>query len=144
MQLAEFIALHGPALERDEVRHNLILGILARVAKADKPQLMTWTLGGPGACAIKTPGRPIVLGDLGRDQTHALAEVTRDLDYPGVVGLRDAPRWFVERAGELGLAFREPIPQRILVLRRSPAYPGAPGSAREVSPPRMPPCSPTG
>ena len=64
MHLAEFIDLHVPALEQDEVRHNLILGLLGRAAKAENPQLLMWTLGGPGACAIKTPGRPIILGEL--------------------------------------------------------------------------------
>jgi RimJ/RimL family protein N-acetyltransferase len=131
MSLAEFIATHVPALERDEVRHNLMLGILARAAAADL-SLHTWTLGGPGVCAIKTPGRPIVLGEVDRQQCRALADMTRDLDHAGVVGPELAPQWFAERAVELGQTFVEPIPQRILVLRGRPAHPGAPGQARQV------------
>lgn len=132
MSLAEFIDLHGPALEQDEVRNNLILGILARAAKEKTPKLLTWTLGGPGACAIKTPGRAIILGNLTRDQCRELADTTRDLDYPGVVGLDLAPQWFVEHAVAFGHAFAEPLQHRILVLRDKPSYSGAPGSARPV------------
>lgn len=132
MHLAEFIDLHVPALEQGEVRHNLILGLLGRAAKAENPQLLMWTLGGPGACAIKTPGRPIILGELKHEQCRGLAEITLDLDYPGVEGLDLAPPWFVERAEELGLPFRKPIPQRIHMLRGKPTYPGARGSARPV------------
>jgi RimJ/RimL family protein N-acetyltransferase len=134
MQLAEFIAFHAPALERDEVRHNLILAIMAQAARVN-PAVETWTLGEPGACAIKWPGRLIVLGEVTREQCHVLAEATRDLDYPGVVGLDPGPAWFVERAGELGLRFSpEPIPQRVHVLRRKPLFPGAPGAARQTRP----------
>ena len=134
MNLAAFIATHAPALERDEVRHNLMLGVLGRAARDPSLQLETWTLGGPGACAIKTPGRPIILGEVARAHCRALAEATRDLDYAGVVGLDLAPAWFVERAGELGLAFADPIPQRIHALRDAPTHPGAPGRARQVLP----------
>jgi len=132
MQLAEFISTHVPALEQDEVRHNLILGILARAANAENPQLMTWTLGAPGACAIKTPGRGLILADLTRGQCRRLAETTLGLDYPDVAGLGLAPKWFTERAGELGLSFAAPIPQRIHVLRGPPVRPSAQGRAREV------------
>jgi RimJ/RimL family protein N-acetyltransferase len=133
MQLSEFIETHVPALEQDEVRHNLILGVLARYAKAAPDQLMTWTLGQPGACAIKTPGRPIILGDLTREQCHAFAEATHDLAYEGVVGIEHRPAWFVERAVELGLTFAGPVPQRIHALRRQPMFPRAAGSARPVT-----------
>ena len=132
MQVAEFIDKHVPALERDEVRHNLMLGLLGRAAKDPGQQLLTWTLGGPGACAIRSPSRPIVLGEVGREHCRALAEGTRERDYVGVVGPDLAPKWFVERAMELGDMFADPVPQRIHALRDRPAYPGAPGRARQV------------
>jgi RimJ/RimL family protein N-acetyltransferase len=132
MSLAEFIATHAPALRRDEVRHNLILGVLERAGKTAAP-IKTWTLGPPGACAIEWPGRPIILGDVARDQCRALAEATRDSDGSGVVGLEQGPLWFVERARELGVTFAEPIPQRIHALRGPPVFPQAPGSARQVT-----------
>jgi len=132
MRLSDFIATHVPALERDEVRHNLMLGILARAAENPSLALRTWTLGGPGACAIKTPGRPIVLGEVDREQCRALAEATLSLDDAGVVGLDLRPQWFVERALELGARFADPVPQRIHALRAAPAYPGAPGGPRQV------------
>jgi RimJ/RimL family protein N-acetyltransferase len=133
MQLARFIATHMPALEADEVRHNLMLGSLGRAAQNPSVKLQTWTLGEPGACAIRAVGWPIILGNVGREHCRALAEQTRELDYSGVVGCDDAPGWFVERATELGVVFVEPIPQRIHALRKPPVYPGAAGSARQVT-----------
>ena len=64
MELAEFIALHGPALEANETRHNLILGLLERVKNKLDHGYLLWSLGEPGACALKTPlpGRGIILG----------------------------------------------------------------------------------
>jgi hypothetical protein len=112
MKLVEFIDMHAPALERDEARHNVILGVLGGASRNADARLETWTLGGPGACAICTPGRPIILGELDRDQCRALAETTHG-DHTGVMGPDAAPGWFVERAGELGAQFEEPVPQRI-------------------------------
>jgi len=130
MQPCEFAEHHRPALELDEIRHNLILALLSRLA--DNPHMRRWTLGGPGACATQTPGYPIVLGEVTPAQCRALAEETRDLDYPGVVGTDRTAEWFVECAIELGVAFLDPIPQQIQGLREEPKYPGAPGRARIV------------
>jgi hypothetical protein len=37
VDMLTFLEHHGPALERDEVRHNLILGLLGRLAAAPAP-----------------------------------------------------------------------------------------------------------
>ena len=132
MQPREFAAYHLPGLERDEAKHSLIVAALGRLAGENPPEMLWWSLGEPGQCAIKAPGYPILLGELTAVQSHALAEATVTLDYPGVVGADDTARWFVERASELGLAFSAPIPQQILALRKKPVYPGAPGHARMV------------
>jgi RimJ/RimL family protein N-acetyltransferase len=132
MQPSEFAAYHLPALERDEVKHNLIVAAPGRRAGENPPELLWWSLGESGQCAIKAPGYPILLGELTAAQCRALAEATLTLDYPGVVGADRTARWFVERATELGLAFGAPIPQQILALRRKPVYPSAPGHARTV------------
>lgn len=129
MELAAFVECHVPALESDEVRHNLMLGVLGGRFAAE---LRLWSVGGPGACAIQTPGYPLILGPLSREQCRQLAEETRDIGLPGVVGNDETAKWFVERAIELGQRFRAPIPQRIHALRASPRYPGAPGSWRKV------------
>jgi len=134
MQPREFVEHHRPALERDEVKHNLILGILGRFAGEDPPGLRRWTLGAPGECAIQTPRYPIILGEVTPAQCRALAEATRDLDYPGVVGPDRTAQHFAERAVELGIKFLDPIPQQINALREAPKYPGAPGRARAVTP----------
>jgi RimJ/RimL family protein N-acetyltransferase len=135
MQPRDFVEYHRPALERDEVRHNVILAGFGRLAAEHPADLRRWTLGAPGACAVQTPGYPIILGDVTPAQCRALAEETRDLDYPGVVGPDRSAQWFAERAIEVGLTFVEPIPQQIHALRGKPNYPGAPGHARMVAVP---------
>ncbi|MDJ0982842.1 MAG: GNAT family N-acetyltransferase [Kiloniellales bacterium] len=132
MQFSAFHDLHRPALERDEARHNLLLALLAGIA-AGSATGRWWSLGGPGACALQVPGRPVVLGDLAEAQARGLAEALGDEDFPAVLGPdRTAPH-FVARAKELGLRFGEPMPQRILALRDPPRDPGVPGAARGVT-----------
>jgi RimJ/RimL family protein N-acetyltransferase len=131
--LGEFAEFHRPALERDEVKYNLILGLLGRMLAAGAADARLWTLGAPGQCAMQTsPHHGILLGDLNAAQCHALAEQTLDLDYPGVVGLDQTVPTFVERAMKGGVKFSEPIPQQIHALRGPPAYPHVRGSARAV------------
>src|SRR5215467_11934776 len=135
VETRDFVDRHRSVLEqRDEVKHNVILAILDRLALDPAPNLRRWSLGVPGACAAQSPGYPIVLGELTQTQCRALAEETRDLDYPGVVGPEQTAPWFAERAIELGLMFLEPIPQQIHALREKPNYPGGPGHARVISP----------
>ena len=123
----DFIACHRDALERDEVRHNVLLAILDRLATGHPPEPRWWSLDGPGACAVQVPGYPVVLGDVTQAQCHALADTTRDLDCPGVVGPERTAPWFAERAVELGMTFLDPVPQRgsnaaRVMRRRSPAF----------------------
>jgi len=129
----EFCGIHMPALERDEARHNVMLHVLGASADGQCSNVVTWTLGLPGQCAIMTPGRPILLADLNDTQCRALAEETAQLDYPGVVGPDQTTFWFAQRAIELGIKFLEPIPQRIHSLAEKPKYPGAPGYARRTT-----------
>jgi len=133
MEPREFAAYHAPALEQDEIKHNVILGVLGRLETLDVSDLGLWTIGPPGACAIQWPGFSIVLGEVTQAQCRALAEETRAHDHPGVVGPDLTALWFVERAIELGHTFLEPMPQQIHALRAKPKYPGAPGHARTVT-----------
>ena len=130
----EFVDRHRPALERDEVRHNVLIAILNQIEADETTNARRWTLGAAGACAAQVPPYPIVLGELTQSQCDALAEQTRTIDYPGVVGPDLTTKWFVERATALGIAFGEPVPQKIHALRAPPRYPGAPGNARPVGP----------
>jgi RimJ/RimL family protein N-acetyltransferase len=133
MQLREFVEFHRPALERDEVKYNLMLGLLARLLETEQPELRLWTLGAPGQCAMQTtPHSAIILGDLSAAQCYAFAEDTLGFDYPGVVGLDETAALFVERATERGVKFAVPIPQLIHALREPPIYPAASGAARLV------------
>ncbi|MGI9484580.1 MAG: GNAT family N-acetyltransferase [Geminicoccaceae bacterium] len=127
LDLLEFIDFHLPDLERDQVRHNLIIGLLSSTRDRQDQDLMFWTLGPPGACAIKTPGRAIVLGELNDLQCHRLAEETVELDYPGVLGPDQSALLFKTRAEELGLRFEGPIEQGISALTEPPVYPDVPG-----------------
>lgn len=129
----EFCSIHMPALERDEARHNVMLAILGPIADGQFSNVVTWTLGLPGQCAIMTPGRPILLADLNDAQCCTLAEETVQLDYAGVVGPDQTASWFAQRAIKLGVKFLEPIPQRIHSLMEKPRYPGAPGYARRTT-----------
>ncbi len=133
MQFADFVAFHLPALKQDEIRHNLMLAILAGHLESGSDDVLTWTLGEPGQCAIKTPGRSIILGELTQGQSRQLAEKTRALDYPGVLGPSKTANWFVDRATELGTHFSEMVDQQIHAISDRPGYPGAPGSARKAT-----------
>jgi RimJ/RimL family protein N-acetyltransferase len=133
MQLREFADYHRPALERDEVRHNLILGLLGRLLDGGATDARLWSIGDPGACAIQTsPQYSIILGDLTAAQCRDFSEETLGLAYPGVVGHDETALPFVEHAAERGVTFREPIPQYIHALRDKPAYSGVAGSSRPV------------
>lgn len=134
MEPAEFVAHHRAALEADEVRHNVLLSILDRIVTEKPAGFMCWSLGGPGACAARSNAdRPILLGDLSEPQCRKLAEDTTDIDYAGVVGPDSTAKWFVARAGELGLEFAAPIAQQIHALTEQPRYAGASGHARAVT-----------
>jgi RimJ/RimL family protein N-acetyltransferase len=133
MELRDFIEFHRPALERDEIRHNLMLGLLARLLDTKQPDCRLWTLGAPGACAIQTtPRHSIILGELDAAQCHAFADQTHHLDYPGVVGADGIAPLFVERAVERSVKFAEPTPELIHALRERPSYPQVSGTARLV------------
>ena len=67
LDIAQFNALHMPALERDEVRHNLLLGLMSQPSRDLAGEARRWTLGGAGACAIRTnANRSIIFGRTGR------------------------------------------------------------------------------
>ena len=132
MELQEFVEFHRPALEQDEARYNLILGLLGRMLETGQSNVRLWTIGAPGECAMQTPGYPLILGRLGAAQCQAFAEATLDIDYPGVVGLDPIVPLFVERANELGVKFKETIPQTIQALQCRPIYPNVSGTARVV------------
>ena len=132
MNLKEFAELHAPALEADEVRFNLQIAAITAALKEGPAGFRHWTLGAPGHCAFQWPGRAIVLGNLGQAECEQLARETMEIDYPGVVGSDDMPRWFVRQATALGVDFEEAIPQRINVIRTRPRHPGASGTARDI------------
>jgi RimJ/RimL family protein N-acetyltransferase len=136
VELDEFIAFHGPALERNAARHNLILGLLERARGIEEHGCQLWSLGEPGACAIRTPraGRGILLGEVDEPQARQLAAAVADEDYPSVQGPDETARWFVAEAETQGKRFGEGEPLRIHALSRPPSRPQVPGSFRRVVP----------
>jgi FR47-like protein len=136
VHILNFLEHHRPALEQNEARHNLILGLLGRLADTGHSEARLWTLGAPGECAMQTsPRNAILLGELSEAQCRALADETVDLGYPGVIGFDPTVQRFVERAVERGVRFAEPIPQLIYALRDRPSYPQVRGAARAVGVP---------
>jgi GNAT superfamily N-acetyltransferase len=129
-----FIARHFPTLERDSARHNLILGLIEEERQADEPKLRTFDLGSPGACAIYSPGRNLILGDLDQAQCERLAEQALPLRPEGAVGPERSAAFYVARAIALGERFEAPMPQAILVLDRPPRHPRPEGLPRVAAP----------
>ncbi|HKY94233.1 MAG TPA: GNAT family N-acetyltransferase [Kiloniellales bacterium] len=129
-----FIARHFPALERDFARHNLILGSIEAERDLAEPNIATWSLGAPGACAIHFPGQSLILGDLDRAQCARLAEETLSLHPEGIGGPEETAAWYVERAVELGKRYRPPVAQAILALTGPPRHPSVPGTPRRAAP----------
>ncbi len=135
MQPLDFAAFHEAALEADEIKHSLLLNIIGHMrSHPGLSGIKAWTLGQPGECAMQTPGYPIVLGNLSMTQCVSLAEMTREIDYPGVVGPGKTALCFAERAAGLGVEFCERIPQQIQLLRIAPQVPSVPGLMRLLGP----------
>ena len=134
MERAEFNALHMPALEQNEVRHNLLLGLMSQPSPGPAAgEMRRWTLDDAGACAIQTaPIAASFPGELEQVQCRALAEQVYGSVFAGAIGPENAAHWFAERAIELGLSFSDPLPQMIHELREPPVYSGAP--ARHAAP----------
>jgi RimJ/RimL family protein N-acetyltransferase len=140
MDFAQFNAYHTPALEREEAKHCLILSLMARAVIEEPPgQTQKWSFGEPGACAVRTQGRGLVLGALTRDQCRQLAQEVVGTRFNSVLGPDDTALWVVERAKELGERFKQTFAQRIHALSRPPRYPGADGYAHPVMPGDMNP-----
>src|SRR5262245_10966451 len=108
MNIEEFARFHLPALEQNEVRFNVQIAVLSAAVKDLPPGFAFWSLGEPGHCAIRSPGRAILLGGVTKAECHRLAEDTIN-DSPGVAGAEEGPHWFAERATALDAKFQAPI-----------------------------------
>jgi GNAT superfamily N-acetyltransferase len=139
----EFFAVAGPFLERDEPRHNLLLGFRARL-EADPaffggaPRLFL-VRGGDGeivAVATQTPPFGVVLSEMDEAAAVALAEryVGDGLDLPTVLGPVARSRAFAVRWCELtGGSYEVGIEERIYAATEVDA-PDVPGSLRPYAP----------
>jgi RimJ/RimL family protein N-acetyltransferase len=127
----DFCAQHVSALERNEVRHMMLLGTLN--SSAELARVQCWSFGPPRECAILRSNGQLILGDLSATQSRALSEQLSNVSYKGVIGPDDSALRFVERAVEFGIEFLDPMPQRIHSLAEPPIYPGSPGHARPAT-----------
>ena len=128
MDLQDFAKVHLPALEADEVRFNVQIAVLTAAITNTPAGFGYWTLGEPGHCAICSPRRAMLLGNLDEAECHKLAQVTIHDDNAGVVGADETAHWFVKEAESAGMKFEAPIPQRIHVLAEPPRHPATPGA----------------
>lgn len=127
-----FRTTHGPALEADEARHNLLLGILAR-GEEDASRARFWSLGPGARCAGQTPPHFIAIADLTEDDCDRLAHEVKDLDFLGCIGPAPIAARFAAALGREGLPHELQMPQRIHTLQTRPIYPGSPGHARPMN-----------
>lgn len=123
----DFHRLHGPTLERDEPRHNLLLGLLQRERRQASEGLYLGSLERPGACALRQPGYGLVLGALDRDEAARLAEETLGQELPSVVGPDDTAPDFVARSAALGRPYAAATAMQVLLLAGAPNPQPAPG-----------------
>ena len=122
----------SPLSEADEVRVQCAYRADGFGRQQSPAGFAFWSLGEPGHCAMRSPGWPILLGDLSRSECHRLPEDTISANC-GAIGVDERPHWFAERASALGARFDPPIPQRINILYSMPRHPNVPGSMREVT-----------
>ncbi len=130
MELKTFLAKHLDALEANQARHNLMLGLINR-AHRDPSKVRIWSLGDGAACAIQTPPHNIVLGDLNQAQCEKLAQTVVNLDFIGCLGPDDTAEMLANCLTKLGIAHKLGMPQRIYTLDQPPTYPNCQGHGRK-------------
>src|SRR5262245_41750980 len=107
-----FLQTHLPALERDEVRFNVLIGALTAAARNASSDLASWSLGAPGHCAARLPRRPILLGELDAGECRRLAQdAMMIVAEAGVLGDDGTAHRFAEQAASLGIRLGQPIQQ---------------------------------
>ena len=126
--MEDFLQKHLATLELDQAKYNLLLGILNRKS----PDTKYWSLGEGAACAIQTPPRFIVLGELSREQTSDLAQIIKDLEFWGCIGDSSTTNLFVEEMAKIGVHHELEMPQRIYLLDQKPIYPNTPGKGAKA------------
>lgn len=133
VDLSTFRARHLAALEEDQARHNLMLGLVG-FAEKDPSNVRLWSLGDGARCALQTGARNLVLGDLEGDDFRRLAEAVQAHSFPGFVGPDGVPVAFANALHALGVRSSLSMPQRILSLGEAPLFPGVAGSGRRARP----------
>ena len=126
-----FAAFHLAGLVTDEIRNNLIIAVINRALADESNSLRYWSFGHPGACAVQSPGWPLLMAGLDAEQCAQLAERTADQAFPAIIGPDKTTDWYMLHA--TNRLFGKPVKQQILSISHPPAFPGAPGRARPVT-----------
>ncbi len=132
MDFASFLAYHLPALEADEARHNMILGLLAPLGREAPRALSYWSFSQPGHCTIHFANTNLILTDLDEPACVALAEQTQALAFRGVLAPTETAILFTRAAQAFGSDFGAAERQSILSLTKPPIFPRTTGYARRV------------
>ncbi len=132
ISLPAFLERHLQALEADQARHNLMLGLMDRIQK--KPtEVRLWSFGDGARCAVQTPPKGIVLGDLTATDCEELALLVKDLDFRACTGNGEVPSRFAQALLPYGIELRLGMPQRIYTLAKPPQYPSTRGKGRAAT-----------
>ena len=111
---------------------TIVCDVLLRTGPQPHAGFQTWTLGGPGQCAITVSSKgPLIIGDADEHQCRELAEQTLAMDYRAVEGPDQTATWFSRRAGEPGITS---LISRIHALSGRPIHPSGPGHSRLATP----------
>lgn len=132
INLEAFLSAHLDALEQDQPRHNLMLGILDR-AKANPEQVRLWSFGDGTACAVQTPPHNVVLGVLNKQQSEILAKELVGKDFIGCLGSEQSAELVANSLLRLGIPLELEMPQRIYILDKAPIHPICEGSGRRAT-----------
>jgi hypothetical protein len=135
---ARFVEATQAYLERDEPRHNLILGISDTLASNPTlfPELAFWVVHEGEdvvACALRTPPYNLVLAEPRDEEALSVLVEAIDIELPGVVGARPEVDAFTEEwVARTGATPQIAIEQGVYALQAVAPVPQAPGGSREA------------
>src|SRR5687767_8686977 len=86
MDIRTFGAYHLPALLREEVKFSRMVSLVEGAARGDLHASKRWSFGRPGACAMQTPGYPILLADFNKEEIEQLADEVAGTHFVGAAG----------------------------------------------------------
>lgn len=125
-KVKDFLAEHQQFFEKQESKYNIILGLaLQGLKRKAAGKMRLYSFGRPGAAAVHTEGRNLVIGDLCPEECAKLASHFSDISYPGFIASDPTCDWFLSAAGAEN--FHVPVRQGIFQLDGPPKKPPVAG-----------------